>query len=98
MIASLSAPRAQARWANEGLPSDPLSVENGAIVAASPRWPLLIDPQLQAARWLRRREPGLRVVQQGTPGYIEAVRREGRKGAAAEGGGARGRRSWRAGL
>ena len=38
---------ARARWAAEGLPTDPLSVENGAIITNTGRWPLMIDPQLQ---------------------------------------------------
>ena len=37
----------RAKWANEGLPIDPLSVENGAIMTSASRWSLMIDPQLQ---------------------------------------------------
>jgi dynein heavy chain len=43
-----------ASWQNEGLPSDRISVENGAIITSCSRWPLLIDPQLQGIRWLKR--------------------------------------------
>lgn len=65
----------KAGWANEGLPSDPLSVENGAIVTSTSRWPLLIDPQLQGIRWVKKREEanGLRIVQQSQPKYIDTV-------------------------
>lgn len=45
-----------ANWQNEGLPSDRISLENGAILTNSSRWPLLIDPQLQGIRWLLRHE------------------------------------------
>ena len=40
---------------NEGLPADRISTENGAIIVSSQRWPLMIDPQLQGIKWLRRR-------------------------------------------
>eukprot|EP00976_Prorocentrum_cordatum_P040153 815364-Prorocentrum_minimum.AAC.1 len=36
-----------ATWANNGLPVDHHSLENGAIVANCARWPLLLDPSLQ---------------------------------------------------
>lgn len=36
-----------ARWNTQGLPADPVSAENGAIVDNCARWPLVIDPQLQ---------------------------------------------------
>ena len=39
----------KAAWANEGLPTDPLSIENGAIMMSSSRTTLMIDPQLQAS-------------------------------------------------
>ena len=34
-------------WTINGLPEDPVSVENGIIVKRSRRWPLMIDPQEQ---------------------------------------------------
>ena len=43
-----------AGWNNEGLPSDRISIENGAIITSCSRWPLLIDPQLQGIRWLKK--------------------------------------------
>lgn len=36
-----------AKWNTQGLPADPVSAENGAIVDNCARWPLVIDPQLQ---------------------------------------------------
>jgi dynein heavy chain len=45
-----------AEWQNEGLPADRISLENGAIISNCNRWPLLIDPQLQGIRWLKKHE------------------------------------------
>jgi len=45
-----------ALWQNEGLPADRISIENGAIMTTCTRWPLLIDPQLQGMRWLKKHE------------------------------------------
>lgn len=44
-----------AKMNNEGLPADPVSTENGSIIVSSARWPLIIDPQLQGVKWLRKR-------------------------------------------
>ncbi|KAL4513647.1 hypothetical protein Ndes2526A_g04979 [Nannochloris sp. 'desiccata'] len=65
----------QASWAKEGLLGDRLSAENAGIVGATRRWPLLIDPQLHGARWVRGREgsKGLVILQQGAPKLVDAV-------------------------
>jgi len=45
-----------ANWNSEGLPSDRVSVENGAITTYAERWPLMIDPQLQGIVWVKEKE------------------------------------------
>jgi dynein heavy chain len=45
-----------AQWQTDFLPADRVSMENGAVVCNSSRWPLVIDPQLQGIRWLRAKE------------------------------------------
>ena len=49
-------------WNIDGLPKDSFSIDNGIITSQARRWPLMIDPQQQAGRWLR----GLHLVD--TPG------------------------------
>ncbi len=65
----------QAKWANEGLMTDPLSVENGAIMSNASRWSLMIDPQLQGIKWIMNRElpNGLKIIQQSQAKYIDTV-------------------------
>mmetsp|Transcript_6953 Transcript_6953/g.8584 ORF Transcript_6953/g.8584 Transcript_6953/m.8584 type:complete len:2263 (-) Transcript_6953:99-6887(-) len=43
-------------WNIQGLPRDNFSTENGVIVKRSSRWPLMIDPQGQANKWIRNME------------------------------------------
>jgi dynein heavy chain len=45
-----------AKMYSNGLPADRISTENGSIISQCKRWPLLIDPQLQGIKWLRKRE------------------------------------------
>lgn len=42
-------------WASDGLPSDELSVQNGILTMRSSRFPLCIDPQMQAVTWIKKK-------------------------------------------
>ena len=43
------------QWGLDGLPADAFSTENGIMATQnSERWPLMIDPQRQANRWVRQ--------------------------------------------
>jgi len=40
-------------WTASGLPNDSLSIENAIIMFKSRRWPLMIDPQSQANKFIK---------------------------------------------
>eukprot|EP00762_Andalucia_godoyi_P000034 ANDGO_02412.mRNA.1 Dynein-1-alpha heavy chain len=44
------------KWTAEGLPADELSIQNGILTTRSSRFPLCIDPQLQAVNWIKKKE------------------------------------------
>ena len=56
-----------AQWQTEGLPSDRVSCENGAILMNSQRWCLLLDPQGQGIVWLKSRFGDLVLTRMGGP-------------------------------
>jgi dynein heavy chain, axonemal len=43
-------------WQIAGLPVDSFSVDNGIIATNARRWPLCIDPQSQANKWIKNME------------------------------------------
>lgn len=44
------------QWLIQKLPNDGISKENAIIMENSERWPLMIDPQMQANTWIREKE------------------------------------------
>ncbi|CAG7816608.1 unnamed protein product [Allacma fusca] len=62
-------------WNLAGLPIDNFSIDNGIIVNNARRWPLMIDPQGQASKWIRNLEKGnnLAVTKLNNPTYLRTV-------------------------
>lgn len=49
-------------WQIAGLPVDAFSIDNGIIVGNSRRWPLCIDPQGQANKWIKNMEKDSKII------------------------------------
>ena len=43
-------------WNLQGLPTDSFSIDNGIVTSVARRWPLMIDPQGQANKWIKNME------------------------------------------
>uniref|UniRef100_A0A336LHG4 CSON012522 protein n=1 Tax=Culicoides sonorensis TaxID=179676 RepID=A0A336LHG4_CULSO len=69
-------------WIVNGLPSDEISIENALIVTQSSRWPLMIDPQEQANRWIRNleKENDLKVTKLSDPMLMRLIESAIRQG------------------
>lgn len=75
LINTLGDPIKIRTWNLAGLPVDTFSVDNGIIVTNARRWPLMIDPQGQASKWIRNLEKpnGLSVINLSDGNYIRVV-------------------------
>jgi len=62
-----------AKWKNEGLAADRMSLENGAIMTQCTRWPLMIDPQQQGVKWIRNKVKDLKVIQLGQKRWLNQL-------------------------
>ncbi|CAM9096885.1 unnamed protein product, partial [Ectocarpus sp. 4 AP-2014] len=63
------------QWNIDGLPTDGFSVDNGIIVFNARRWPLMIDPQGQANKWIQNleRENKLTVIKLTDGDYLRTL-------------------------
>jgi dynein heavy chain len=62
-------------WVINRLPNDSFSIENGIMLFRSNRWPLMIDPQGQANKWVKKMEEhsSLKVVKQNQGNFVRIV-------------------------
>lgn len=75
LIHTLGEPVSIRQWNIFGLPADNFSVENGIIIFSSTRWPLMIDPQGQANKWIKvmENENNISVIKLTNPNYMSTL-------------------------
>lgn len=75
LVTVLGNPVLLRQWNIDGLPSDNFSLENGIIIFKSRRWPLCIDPQGQANKWIKKMESGkkINVVKLSDSNYLRTM-------------------------
>eukprot|EP00792_Barthelona_sp_PAP020_P009033 TRINITY_DN3265_c0_g1_i1.p1 TRINITY_DN3265_c0_g1~~TRINITY_DN3265_c0_g1_i1.p1 ORF type:complete len:4284 (+),score=1224.26 TRINITY_DN3265_c0_g1_i1:1098-12854(+) len=72
---TLSEPIDRRDWVQQSLPDDPFSLDNAVILKSTEKWPLLIDPQGQANRWIKLFEAdnGLKVIRLGDNNFSRTL-------------------------
>ena len=75
LVGTLSNPVDVREWNLAGLPADAVSVQNGVITKTGQRWPLMIDPQMQANKWIKNMEDknGLRCIKLTDPNFLRTL-------------------------
>jgi len=71
----LGDPVAIRKWGIAGLPNDSFSIDNGIMIANARRWPLMIDPQGQANKWIKNmeRENNVQVIKLTDGDYLRTL-------------------------
>ena len=75
IVSTLADPVRIRAWNIAGLPADAVSIENGIIVSKARRWPLMIDPQGQANKWVKamEKETGIDVIKLTEKDYLRTL-------------------------
>ncbi|XP_071441952.1 dynein axonemal heavy chain 7 [Hetaerina americana] len=63
------------QWNIFGLPTDTFSVDNAIIAKTARRWPLMIDPQIQANKWIKNMEKAnnLSIIRLNDSDYVRVL-------------------------
>jgi len=75
LIEVLGAPTKIQNWNINGLPLDSFSIDNAIIMDSSQRWSLLIDPQGQAHKWIKKLEKhnDIIIIKLSNPNYMKSI-------------------------
>jgi dynein heavy chain, axonemal len=68
LVGTMGDPVLIRQWQQWGLPIDDYSAENALLATVGKRWPLAIDPQAQANKWIRAMEQASRQLTVCRPG------------------------------
>ncbi|KAL9651290.1 hypothetical protein ABK040_001243 [Willaertia magna] len=63
----------KSKWVYEGLPSDKISVQNGILTTHATRFPICIDPQLQALKWIKNKEKNIKICTFSDPDFMRKL-------------------------
>lgn len=69
-------------WQEHGLPTDSLSTDNGIFIFNCRRWPLIIDPQGQANKWIKNmsKDQRIHVTKLSEPNFLKILENAIRNG------------------
>jgi dynein heavy chain, axonemal len=75
LVRLLADPVVVREWNAMGLPADDFSTENGLFATLGRRWPLMIDPQGQANRWIKNvhRENKLQIIKLSQADFLRTL-------------------------
>ena len=69
-------------WQENGLPTDSLSIDNGIFIFNCRRWPLIIDPQGQANKWIKNlgKDQGMQITKLTESNFLKVLENAIRNG------------------
>eukprot|EP01052_Picozoa_sp_SAG31_P011054 SAG31_NODE_617_length_13514_cov_13.659858_2_plen_4275_part_00 len=75
LVKVLGQPVVMRQWVIYALPTDNFSMENAIIATKSRRWPLMIDPQGQANKFVKNmeEEAGLAIIKLSDPNFVRTL-------------------------
>jgi dynein heavy chain len=75
LVRTLSDPLVVRKWNIMGLPADSHSIQNAIFVSRGRRWPLMIDPQSQANRWVKQlgKADNMNIIKLSDPNYLRVL-------------------------